>query len=271
MGTVGGWLGMELLLLTLSCVLARSLGEDYLPSPYHYEYSVHHDKDHLDFGHEETGDGGGTVHGSYKVKLPDGRLQHVSYTVSGDSGYVARVSYDGHAVHPPVYEHGHGHSHRLGKAARNFPSPQQPARPPKFETPVTVSSVDTLDAVVGSVFEENPRPSITFAKPSNERLEFTPVFSSVPQQQQQQLFGSTGGFGSRNPPLQPVGQQFLFPQVGAFQNLPPNQFLIQKPKVKTTVISGKSGFRSSGGGGLPKREATDYVNKEEEEILVSEE
>jgi len=263
---------MELLLLTLSCVLSRSLGEDYLPSPYHYEYSVHHDKDHLDFGHEETGDGGGTVQGSYQVKLPDGRLQHVSYTVSGDSGYVARVSYDGHAVHPPVYGHGHGlgHGHRLGKTAQNFPSLQQPARPPKFERPVTVSSVDTLEAVVGSVFEEKPRPSITFDKPSNERLEFTPVFSSKPQQQQQ-FFGAPGVFGLRNQPLQPVGQQFLFPQAGTFQNLPPNEFLIQKPKVKTTVISGKSGFRSGGGGGLPKREATDYVNKEEGEVLISEE
>ena len=260
---------MELSLLTLSCVLARSLGEEYLPSPYHYEYKVHQDKEHLDFGHEESGDGGGTVHGSYQVKLPDGRLQHVSYTVSGDSGYIAKVTYDGHAVHPPAYGHGHGHGHRLGKSNQNFPSLQQITRPAKSEIPVT-SSVDTLDAVVGSVFEEKPRPSITFAKPSNARLEFTPVFSSVPQQQQQQqqLFGAPGVFGSRNQPLQPVGQQFLFPQVGAFQNLPPNQFLIQKPKVKTTVISGKSGFRS---GGLPKREAADYEEKEEEEILVSEE
>ena len=94
--------------------------EEYHPTPYHYEYKVHDDKEHLDFGAEEKGDGSGTVHGSYHVKLPDGRLQHVSYTVDDYSGYVAKVSYDGRAYHPATY--GHGYRHRSGKSLGNNPS-----------------------------------------------------------------------------------------------------------------------------------------------------
>ena len=107
-----------IILLGFLSVFTSRADEDYHPSPYQYEYKVHEDKQHLDFGHEEKGDGSGSVHGSYHVKLPDGRLQHVSYTVSGLSGYVATVSYDGKAVHPADYSHGY----RRGKSGGNSPS-----------------------------------------------------------------------------------------------------------------------------------------------------
>lgn len=243
---------MQWLLLVVSCSqVLSSEAQDYLPSPYHYQYGVNVDKEHLHFGHQETADGGGSVKGSYKVLLPDGRLQRVSYSVSGDSGYVVEVSYDGQAVHPPpsVYDH----HHRIGKSQQDFPSQlkNQPlsARPERpIPNIVATQTKDTLDNVVGSVFDENllqpEKASITFGKPTNSRLEFTPLFSGVPQQQP--IFGSRGVFGSKNQQLQPqpVGQNFLFPGTGTFQNLPPNQFVTQKPRVKTTIISGKSGFLS---------------------------
>ena len=37
----------------------------------------------------------------YYVLLPDSRLQKVVYTVDKTGGYVAHVSYEGTAVHPP--------------------------------------------------------------------------------------------------------------------------------------------------------------------------
>merc|ERR1712002_481715 len=82
--------------------------EDYEPSPYHYEYKVNDPKEYLDFGAEEEGDGKGDVHGQYHVQLPDGRLQHVSYHVDDYNGYIADVSYDGHAEHPSYHGGHHG-------------------------------------------------------------------------------------------------------------------------------------------------------------------
>merc|ERR1719233_765400 len=91
--------------------------EHYEPSPYGYEYKVHDDKVYLDFGAEEEGDGKDNVHGFYHVQLPDGRLQKVTYTVNGYSGYIADVTYDGEAVHP-VYHAGGGYNdgHQFGNS-----------------------------------------------------------------------------------------------------------------------------------------------------------
>ncbi|XP_042890252.1 pro-resilin-like [Penaeus japonicus] len=66
------------------------------PAKYDFNYAVKDDYSGNDFGHQEARDGYDTQ-GSYYVQLPDGRLQKVTYTVNGDSGYVAEVSYDGEA------------------------------------------------------------------------------------------------------------------------------------------------------------------------------
>merc|ERR1712243_192065 len=88
--------------------------ENYEYSPYHYEYNVDDDKEYLHFGQEEEDDGTGNVHGYYHVQLPDGRLQRVDYHVSGYSGYIADVKYDGEAHHPSNAYHGGGGHHGGG-------------------------------------------------------------------------------------------------------------------------------------------------------------
>ncbi|XP_045609717.1 cuticle protein 19 [Procambarus clarkii] len=59
---------------------------------YEFGYEVNAPDYGNDFAHAERRDGPDTS-GEYRVLLPDGRVQVVSYTVSGDSGYVAQVSY----------------------------------------------------------------------------------------------------------------------------------------------------------------------------------
>ena len=73
------------------------------PPVYAYEYAVADDYSGANFGQNEKRDGYSTL-GEYRVALPDGRTQIVTYTVAdGQSGYVADVRYEGEA-HYPKYE-----------------------------------------------------------------------------------------------------------------------------------------------------------------------
>ena len=73
------------------------------PAKYDFNYAVKDDYSGNDFGHNEARDGYNTQ-GSYYVLLPDGRLQKVTYTVDGESGFVAEVSYDGEAQYAEEYK-----------------------------------------------------------------------------------------------------------------------------------------------------------------------
>jgi hypothetical protein len=71
---------------------------------YNYNYAVKDSDGHygyVDFGQNEERDGYNT-YGSYYVALPDGRVQKVTYTVNGDEGYVAEVTYEGEASYAPA-------------------------------------------------------------------------------------------------------------------------------------------------------------------------
>ncbi|XP_042893376.1 pro-resilin-like [Penaeus japonicus] len=69
------------------------------PAKYDFNYAVNDQPSGKNYGHQEARDGPNTQ-GSYFVLLPDGRLQRVTYTVNGDSGYVAEVVYEGEAQYP---------------------------------------------------------------------------------------------------------------------------------------------------------------------------
>ena len=60
---------------------------------YEFSYDVSAPEFGTDFGHAERRDGDNTQ-GQYRVLLPDGRVQVVTYTVNGPSGYVAQVFYE---------------------------------------------------------------------------------------------------------------------------------------------------------------------------------
>merc|ERR1719410_261895 len=79
----------------------------YAPAAYNYQYGVQDSYSGANFGQNEARDGYAT-NGEYRVALPDGRTQIVTYTV-GDaySGYIADVKYEGQAQYPeykPTYK-----------------------------------------------------------------------------------------------------------------------------------------------------------------------
>merc|ERR1719192_1575568 len=71
------------------------------PKPYVYEYGGV-DYNGQAFAKTETQDEYGTVQGEYRVELPDGRTQIVTYHADHEGGFVADVKYEGEA-HPVDY------------------------------------------------------------------------------------------------------------------------------------------------------------------------
>merc|ERR1712212_1172585 len=98
---------MKVLILS-SCLIAATLSKPQgysepaypdEPAKYQYTYGVQDDYTANNFGQQESRDGY-SAQGEYFVNLPDGRLQKMTYTVNGDGGYVADVSYTGEAQYP---------------------------------------------------------------------------------------------------------------------------------------------------------------------------
>ena len=81
------------------------------PAKYEYKYGVDAQdgyKNYVQFGANEARDGYST-YGEYRVLLPDGRTQIVSYnTADAYSGNVMDVKYEGKASYAPVHAPVHG-------------------------------------------------------------------------------------------------------------------------------------------------------------------
>merc|ERR1712038_680091 len=73
------------------------------PAVYQYGYAVADDYSGANFAQNENRDGYATA-GEYRVALPDGRTQIVTYSVADAySGYVADVKYEGEAHYEPYH------------------------------------------------------------------------------------------------------------------------------------------------------------------------
>merc|ERR1719356_682137 len=73
------------------------------PQPFAYEYGGA-DEYGRHFAKTETQDEHGVVQGEYRVELPDGRVQIVSYHADHENGFIADVRYEGEAHPEPVYK-----------------------------------------------------------------------------------------------------------------------------------------------------------------------
>merc|ERR1712141_319462 len=76
------------------------------PQPFAYEYGGA-DAYGRHFAKTESQDEHGVVKGEYRVELPDGRVQIVSYHADHDNGLIADVRYEGEAHPEPVYKAAH--------------------------------------------------------------------------------------------------------------------------------------------------------------------
>merc|ERR1712029_727707 len=102
------------------------------PQPFAYEYGGA-DEYGRHFAKTETQDEHGVVKGEYRVELPDGRVQIVSYHADHDNGFIADVRYEGEAIpyvaepvhhavhHAPVVAHAAHHAPVVAHTAHHAP------------------------------------------------------------------------------------------------------------------------------------------------------
>ncbi len=81
------------------------------PRPFSYAYGVQDEYSGANFDKKETQDEYGTVTGEYRVALPDGRTQIVTYHADHENGFVADVKFEGHPYHPPAPKGGYAPKH----------------------------------------------------------------------------------------------------------------------------------------------------------------
>merc|ERR1711953_329946 len=94
--------GMKLLTLILClvlCVLSDGQEDLLTRGPYEFQFSVDDPETYNKYEIQESGEPD-IVTGSYKINLPDGRTQLVSYQVHPERGYEATVTYEGSAQYP---------------------------------------------------------------------------------------------------------------------------------------------------------------------------
>jgi hypothetical protein len=113
--------------------------------PYAFNYGVRDERSGADFEQNEERSGLGeasVTRGSYKVALPDGRVQIVTY-VADDSGYKATVTYEGEASYPSPSEYAYDaktHDRSQGVPVLSHPRPKHSHRPrPRLPPPVQQS------------------------------------------------------------------------------------------------------------------------------------
>merc|ERR1711978_700295 len=78
------------------------------PQPFQYVYGVKDDYSGNAFAKTETQNDLGQVQGSYKVNLPDGRVQTATYHADHEGGFVAEVTYEGTPQYPEPPPGGYG-------------------------------------------------------------------------------------------------------------------------------------------------------------------
>ena len=120
--------------------------------PFDFAYAVQDEYSGNDFGHNSNSDGKVTT-GEYRVLLPDGRTQIVTYTADHYNGFQAEVTYEGEAR---PYEPQPSYQQPRYEQPKPRPSYQQPKPQPTYQQPKPQPSY------------EQPRNSYEPPKPQNQ-------------------------------------------------------------------------------------------------------
>ncbi|KAJ0170627.1 hypothetical protein K1T71_013998 [Dendrolimus kikuchii] len=84
--------------------------ENQVPKSYEFGYSVKDAHSGNDYNRRESSDGN-VVRGEYRVQLPDGRTQIVTYHADWQTGFHAEVRYEGDAKYPDLNTNQHGYNY----------------------------------------------------------------------------------------------------------------------------------------------------------------
>lgn len=139
------------------------------PKVYAFAYGVQDDLSGTNFGHQESHDGLRTT-GQYRVALPDGRIQRVTYTAD-ENGYVAQVTYEGEArfPEPPT------------PTNRGNPTPYNLYAPPQPSAPTTTTAAPPASDPEPSLgylpLPLYQAPSAPKQEPARLRQDFAPLES----------------------------------------------------------------------------------------------
>merc|ERR1712117_190944 len=146
---------------------AEAAYPDIRPS-YNYQFGVN-DPEYSGavFSHQENREDYNTQ-GEYRVNLPDGRVQIVSYT-AGPEGYVADVGYEGEAAYPEAAPY-----KPAPAAYKPAPAPYKPAPAPYVPAPAPVVKVAPAPVVVKAAPVYAPAPA--YHKPAPVYHKPAPVY-----------------------------------------------------------------------------------------------
>jgi len=137
---------------------------EYEPKPYSFTYGVKDDYSGNDFSRIEERTGAVTK-GSYKVALPDGRIQIVNY-VADENGYKASVTYEGEPSYPAPSKYNH-------------PPPLEPHPPLSQPPPLPVKTFRHSKKV--ETYAAPAEPAYAYVEPIDNEVYHSPPPPPPPQ------------------------------------------------------------------------------------------
>jgi hypothetical protein len=98
--------------------------------------------------------------GEYKVNLPDGRVQTVTYRADANGGFVADVAYEGEAAFPPEPAEGYGNTYKKTKpnSYEGAPVPSGPKYSPAAPAPKSAAAAPKYVPAPAPNNESAPAP-----------------------------------------------------------------------------------------------------------------